>query len=210
MMLLLIACAHNARVSSEVQPEDLAQVDPEQIYELRDEEQAHVQARGELDNAQRDELRAARELEETRAEVEAQKADLKAAKAEIAAAEANRDANRYDTARRNADTAEHDVAVAEAKEVWKRAALKEAEAKTAEAEALVDLRLAELEMARVELVSRNGGDQGYVVSDFIQQLATTRQAWETSRQRARDRALDTEEAKRAYERAEAGVPVGTR
>jgi hypothetical protein len=208
MIWLLIACAHTGRISSEVQAEDLAEIDPAQIYELRDEEQAHVAARSTLDEAQRNELRAARELEETRAEVEAEEADLKAARFEIDAAEANRDGRRLDSARRAYDTAEHDLMVANAREDWKRASLREAEARTTEAEALVDLRLAELEMARVELVSRDGTDEGYVVSDFIQQLATARQDWETSRMRARERAQETEDARRAYERVQAGVPVG--
>jgi hypothetical protein len=206
--VVLVACAPKG-VSTEVASEDLAQVEPEEVYELRDEEQAHVAARQELDVRQREELRAAREVEETRAEVVAEEADLRAAQAEIDAAEANRDRTRYDEARRAADTADHDLAVARAKEVWKRAALKEAEARTAEAEALVDFRLAELEMARVNLVARDG-ERGYVVSDFIQQLATTREAWEASRNRVEERHADTEEARRDYERVQAGVPVGTR
>ncbi|MFZ5480885.1 MAG: hypothetical protein ACOZNI_29260 [Myxococcota bacterium] len=209
MFWLVVACAHT-QVSSKVEPEDLAEIPPEQLYELRDEEQAQVAARGSLDAAQRDELRAANEVERAEAQVEAAEADVRAAKAEIDAANANRDGVRLDAARRTLILAEQDETVARALVDWKRAALREAEARTAEAEALVDLRLAETEMARVELLGRDGTDEGYVVSEFIQQLAATRETWERARSRTRERAVEAEEARREYERAHAGQAVGTR
>ncbi len=139
-----------------VELDDLAQLSPEGLEALKEEEYDALLARIQLADARAKESEASGALRTARRGLEVEQLDLKAARAEVKAARANIDSERIQAAAATELAAQRDIQRSEALAGWKKEAHKAAELAAESAEARVDFAEAKRDFSRVRRLIKEG------------------------------------------------------